>query len=83
MIVPERLRNAHNAGLARPARGGESKLVGKRVEIAARLACLCLRASTAEQDASRARCGNQAESAMFEQDWRCGPIENLSMTQKR
>ncbi|MER8716055.1 hypothetical protein [Mesorhizobium sp. M0983] len=66
MIVPERLHNAHNAGLARVARGGESKVVGKTVEVAARLAQLYLRASTAEQDASRIRCGNQAESAMFE-----------------
>ena len=35
MIVPERFRAAHNAGLARVASGGQSKLKGKTVEVSA------------------------------------------------
>ncbi|CDN54489.1 Diguanylate cyclase/phosphodiesterase with PAS/PAC sensor(S) [Neorhizobium galegae bv. officinalis bv. officinalis str. HAMBI 1141] len=36
IIVPERFRAAHNAGLARVAAGGNSKLKGKTVEVSAR-----------------------------------------------
>ncbi|MFB9951736.1 putative bifunctional diguanylate cyclase/phosphodiesterase [Rhizobium puerariae] len=36
LIVPERFRAAHNAGLARVAAGGDSKLKGKTVEVSAR-----------------------------------------------
>lgn len=35
LIIPRRLRGAHSAGLARVAAGGESKLAGKTVEVAA------------------------------------------------
>jgi len=35
MIVPERFRAAHNAGLKRVMAGGETKLVGKSIELSA------------------------------------------------
>jgi adenylate cyclase len=38
VIVPERFHEAHNAGLARVAGGGETRLIGRTVEVAARRA---------------------------------------------
>ncbi|WP_375428542.1 putative bifunctional diguanylate cyclase/phosphodiesterase [uncultured Sphingomonas sp.] len=38
LIIPERFHDAHHAGLERVKRGGETKLVGKTVEVTARRA---------------------------------------------
>ena len=38
LIIPERFHDAHHAGLKRVKRGGETKLIGKTVEVTARRA---------------------------------------------